>query len=79
MLYITVYGKTFVVFAVFQPIVKVFPFNHLLCTVHDGQSLMHCESFPVNGVFCAQPRKFSHLKVMPYTVHYNKMEHGSFR
>ena len=58
-------GKTF---AVFQPITKVFPLNHLLCTVHDGHGLMHCESFPVNSVFCAQPRKFSHLKVLPYAL-----------
>ena len=27
---------------------------------------MHRESFPVNSVFCAQPQKFSHLKVLPY-------------
>ena len=55
-------GKTF---AVFQPIMKVFPLIHLLCTVHDGHGLM---SFPVNSVFYAQPRKFSHSKVLPYTV-----------
>ena len=61
-------GKTFVVFVDFQPIVKVFPLNYLLCTVHDGHGLMHCESFPVNSVFCAQPRKFFHSKVLPYTV-----------
>ena len=42
-------GKTF---AVFQPIAKVFPLNHLLCTVHDGHGLMHCESFPVNSIQC---------------------------
>ena len=30
--------------------------------------LVHRESFPVNGVFCAQPRKFSPSKVLPYTV-----------
>ena len=48
-------GKTF---TVFQPIVKVFPLNHLLCTVHDGHGLMHQESFPVNSVFYAQLRKF---------------------
>ena len=48
-------GKTFAVFMVFQPIAKVFPLNHLLCTVHDGHGLMHCESFPVNSVFYAQP------------------------
>ena len=30
---------------------------------------MHRESFPVNGVFCAQPRKFSPSKVLPYTVY----------
>ena len=29
---------------------------------------MHRKSFPVNGVFCAQPQKFSPLKVLPYTV-----------
>ena len=34
-------GKTFVTFAVFQPIAKVFPLNHLLCIVHDGHGLMH--------------------------------------
>ena len=60
--------KTFAVFTVFQPIAKVFPLNHLLCTVHNGMGLMHRESFPVNGVFCAQPRKFSSLKVLLYTV-----------
>ena len=47
---------------------KVFPLNHLLCTVHNGMGLMHRESFPVNGVFCAQPRKFSPSKVLPYTA-----------
>ena len=30
--------------------------------------LMHRESFPVNSVYCAQPRKFSPSKVLPYTV-----------
>ena len=29
---------------------------------------MHRESFPVNSVFCAQLRKFSPSKVLPYTV-----------
>ena len=58
-------GKTF---TVFQPIAKVFPLNHLLRTVHDGHGLMHRVSFPVNSVFCAQARKFSHSKVLPYTV-----------
>ena len=29
---------------------------------------MHRESFPVNNVFCAQPRKFSRSKVLLYTV-----------
>ena len=62
-------GKTFAVFTVFQPIAKVFPLNHLPCTVHNGMGLMHRESFPVNSVFCAQPRKFSPSKVLPYTVH----------
>ena len=38
-------------FAVFQPIAKVFPLNHLLCTVDDGHGLMHRKSFPVNSVF----------------------------
>ena len=52
----------------FQPITKVFPLNHLLRTVHDGHCLMHRESFPVNSAFCTQPQKFSHLKVLPYTV-----------
>ena len=61
----TVNGKTF---TVFQPIAKVFLLNHLLCTVHDGHGLMHCKSFPVNSVFCAKPRKFSHSKVLLYTV-----------
>ena len=61
-------GKTFAVFAVFQLIAKVFPLNHLLCTVHDGHSLMHRKSFPVNSVFCAQPQKFSHSKVLLYIV-----------
>ena len=50
-------GKTFAVFTVFQPIAKVFPLNHLPCTVHNGMGLMDRESFPVKGVFCAQPRK----------------------
>ena len=54
-------GKTFVVFT-------VFPLNHLLCTAHDGYGLMHHESFPVNNVFCAQPQKFSHSKVLLCTV-----------
>ena len=52
----------------FLPIVKVFPLNHLPCTVHNGMGLMHRESFPVNSVFCAQPQKFSPSKVLPYTV-----------
>ena len=63
----TVYGKTFEG-ENFRPIAKVFPLNHLLCTVHNGMGLMQRESFPVNGVFCAQPRKFSPSKVLPYTV-----------
>ena len=46
-------------FAIFQSIAKVFPLNHLLYTVHDGLSLMHHESFPVNSAFWAQQRKFS--------------------
>ena len=65
-------GKTFVVFADFQPIAKVFPLNHLLCTVHDGHGLMHRKNFPVNSIFCAQPRKFSHSKVLLYTVMVSK-------
>ena len=45
-------GKTF---AIFQPIAKVFPLNHLLCTVvHNGMGLMHRKNFPVNSVFCPQ-------------------------
>ena len=59
-------GKTFVVFAVFQPIAKVFPLNHLLSITHDGRGLMHRESFPVNGVFYTQLRKFSLSKVLLY-------------
>ena len=35
--------------------------------------LMHCEIFPVNGVFCAKPQKFSPSKVLPYTVMYRMM------
>ena len=62
-------AKNFAVFAVFQPIAKIFPVNHLLCTVHDGNGLMHRKSFPVNNVFCAQLQKFSHSKVLPYTVY----------
>ena len=61
-------GKTFAVFADFQPIVKVFPLNYLLCTVHDGHGRIHRKNFPVNSVFCAQPRKFCPSKVLPYTV-----------
>ena len=55
----TVYGKTlrgitFVVFVGFQPIVKVFSLNNLLCRVHDGHGLMYRKSFhAVNSVFCA--------------------------
>ena len=61
-------GKTFAVFTVFQPIAKVFPLNHLPCTVHNGMDLMYRKNFPVNSAFCAQPRKFSPSKVLPYTV-----------
>ena len=69
-----VYSKTFGVrkfsqfSRFFSQSLKVFPLNHLLCTVHDGHGLMHRESFTVNSVFSAQPQKFSHLKVLPYTV-----------
>ena len=49
-------GKTF---AVFQPITKVFPLNHLLCTVHDGHGLMYCKSFPVNSVFSKNQSPYS--------------------
>ena len=59
-------GKTFALF--FQPIAKVFPLNHLLCMVHDGQGLVHRKSFPVNGVFYAQLRKFPPSKVFLSTV-----------
>ena len=61
-------GKTFAVFTVFQPIAKVFPLNHLPCTVHNGMDMMYRENFPVNSAFCAQPRKFSSSKVLSYTV-----------
>ena len=56
----------------FSPIAKVFPLNHLLCTVHDGLGLMHYESFPVNSVFCAQPTNiFSIWRVLYFnTVNY---------
>ena len=66
-------GKTFTFFVVFQSIAKVFPSNHLLCTVHDGHDLMHHKSFPVNSVCCAQPQKFSHSKVLRYTVCANEI------
>ena len=56
------------VFVVFQPVAKVFPLDHLLCTVYDGNGQMHRKSFPVNRVFCAQLQKFSPLTVLPYTV-----------
>ena len=48
------------VFAVFQSVAKVFPSNHLLCTVHDGHGLIHCESFPVN-------RKVFSFEILLYT------------
>ena len=35
---------------------------------------MHRESFPVNGVFCAQPQKFSPSKVLLYTVSWQYVE-----
>ena len=54
-------GRTFAVFVDFQPITKVFPLNHLLCTVHDGHGLMHRENFLVNSVFCSQPQKFCRI------------------
>ena len=38
-------AKTFAVSAIFQPIVKVFPVNHLLCAVHDGLGQMHHKKF----------------------------------
>ena len=44
-------------FMVFQPIVEVFPLNHLLYTLHEVHGLMHRKSFPVTSVFCAQPQK----------------------
>ena len=40
-----------------------FPLNHLPCTVHNGMGLIHRNSFQVNSVFCAQPRKFSPLEI----------------
>ena len=61
-------GETFAVFMVFQPIAKVFPLNHLPCTVHNGMDLMHHENFPVNSVFCAQPRKFCRMRYSFYHV-----------
>ena len=54
----TVYGKTFAVFTVFQPIAKVFPLNHLPCTVHNGMDLMNRENFPVNSVLCTTAKVF---------------------
>ena len=54
----TVYGKTFE-----GENSKVFPLNHLLCTMHNGIGLMHRESFPVNSVLCTTV-----VKVLPYTV-----------
>ena len=69
-------GKTFAIFTVFQPIAKVFPLNHLLCTVHNGHDLMHRESFPVNSVFCAQPRSFPTRKF--FRIRYLPQNDGSF-
>ena len=63
-------GKTFVFFAVFQSIAKVFPLNHLLCTVHVGHSLMHRESFPS---FCVPTVKVFPLESFP--VYSNKIMH----
>ena len=65
----TEYGKTFewetfVIFVVFKPIAKIFPLNHLLCTVHDGHGLINRKIFPVNSVFSARPQKLSHSKVL---------------
>ena len=51
-------GETFTVFTVFQPIAKVFPLNHLPCTVHNGMDLMSRENFPVNGVLCTTAKVF---------------------
>ena len=60
--------QNFCGFREFSADCKIFPLNHLLCTVHDGHGLMHLESFLENSVFCTQPRKFSHSKVLPYTI-----------
>ena len=71
--YNTIYGKTFEGenfrgFHGFSANRESFPLNHLPCTVHNGVDLMHRKNFPVNSAFCAQPRKFSPSKVLPYTV-----------
>jgi len=74
----TVYSKTFKLenfcgFRGFQQVAKVFPLNPLAMYSTWRPCLMHRESFPVNSAFCAQPQKFSHSKVLPYTVCYQTL------
>ena len=64
------YGKTFEGenfhgFHSFSADYENFPLKYLLCTVHDGHGLMRRESFPVNNVFCKQPRKFCLVEAVP--------------
>ena len=67
------------IFAVFQPIAKVFPLNYLLCKVHDGIGPMRCESFHVNGMLCTMtvfPSK--HLLYMVYRAYMENFERWKF-
>ena len=48
-----------------ESIMKFFP---LLCTVHDGFGLMHCESFLVNSALCTTSKVFLRETFTVYSV-----------
>ena len=63
------------IFRGFSADLESFPLESLaVYTVHDGHGLMHRKSFPVNSIFCAQPRKFSHSKVLPHIYVYRTQQ-----
>ena len=67
-------GKTFVVFTGFLLYRECFTMNRLASNRHSYKEAATAKVFPVNVHFLFQPRKFSHSKVLPYTVCYKRID-----
>jgi len=74
---IAIHGKCFeggiyVFFAVFEPIVKVFPLNHLLCAVYDMIALVWCITKVLQWIvfWCRAVKVFPLWTVSAYNTTY---------